>query len=300
MTDDGLVGDGGRSRKGGRRALGRGLDALLPAVESGAVQEVEIDRIEPNPDQPRKRFGKETLEELAQSIKEHGVVQPLVVAARGDGRYGLIVGERRWQASKLAGLQRVPVVVREASPRETLELALVENVQRADLDPLEEAAAYGRLIQDFGLTQADVALRVGKSRVAVTNTLRLTALPEAAKRALIEGRITEGHGRALLGLTDVGMQLAVLDRVEGEGLTVRQTEELVRRLSGQVPVSEPAPSPERNADTEAVEAALRRALGAKVSVQRRKRGGRIVIEYFSDDEFEGLYGLLVGETQQYS
>jgi ParB family transcriptional regulator, chromosome partitioning protein len=279
---------GGRSK--GRRVLGRGLDALIPAGATG-LREVEIERIEPNPQQPRQRFEREALDILAASIREHGIVQPLVVSALGDDRYRLIVGERRWQASRLAGLTKVPVVVKEASDRQALELALIENVQRADLNPLEEAGAYQRLMQDFGLTQADVGRQVGKSRVAIANTVRLLVLPESVKRAVIEERITEGHARALLSLPDKQSQLAALERIEREDLSVRQTEELVRRAI------EPRPAKigqERPPEIAAVEDELRRALGTKVFLHHGKRGGRIVIEYYSEDEFQGLYDRLRG------
>jgi ParB family transcriptional regulator, chromosome partitioning protein len=275
----------------GRRALGRGLDVLLPSAAGPGLQEVAVARIEPNPGQPRRRFERKALEDLAASIREHGVVQPLVVTHVGDDRYRLIVGERRWQAAKMAGVERVPVVVKEASDRDGLELALVENVQRSDLNPLEEATAYQRLVQDFGMTQADVAKRVGKSRVTVTNTLRLLMLPETLQRAVIEERISEGHARAILSLPDQQNQLAVLHRVERDDLSVRQTEELVRRMV------EPASRPtvrRTDPDIQAAEDQLRRVLGTKVSLRRRKQGGRIVIDYASDEEFQGLYDRLVG------
>lgn len=274
----------GRGRS--RRALGRGLDALLPAAPPGAVQEVAVERIEPNPDQPRQRFEGAALDDLAASIREHGVVQPLVVARTDDDRYRLIIGERRWRAARLAGLERVPVVIKDASDRQTLELALVENVQRSDLNPLEEAAAYQRLIQDFGLTQQQVAQQVGRSRVTIANTLRLLALPETLKRAVIEDRITEGHARAILGLTDRQAQLAVLERVEREELSVRQTEELVRRLTE---TRVPRPQPERSPDVAALEDELRQSLGTRVTLRPGKKGGKIVIEYYSEEEFQGLY-----------
>ena len=277
-----------RASSGGtrRRALGRGLDALLPQAPETGLKEIEVDRIEPNPEQPRQRFDRAALEDLAGSIREHGLVQPLVVARIADDRYRIIVGERRWRAAQLAGLERVPAVVKETSDRGTLELALVENIQRADLNPLEEASAYQRLMQDFGLTQQQVAERVGRSRVAVTNTLRLLSLPETLKRAVIEERITEGHARAILGLPERQAQLAVLERVEREGLSVRQTEELVRRLTEP---REPRRESHRPPDIQALEDDLRQALGTRVSLKPGKRGGRIVIEYYSDEEFQGLY-----------
>jgi ParB family chromosome partitioning protein len=273
--------------RGKRRALGRGLDALIPSGSgTQGLQDVAVDRIEPNPEQPRQRFERSALDELAASIRDHGIVQPLVVAAVGDDRYRIIVGERRWRAAQIAGLERVPVVVKDISDRQTLELALIENVQRADLNPLEEAQAYQRLIQDFGLTQAEVGQQVGKSRVAITNTMRLLLLPEAAKKSVVEGRITEGHARALLGLTDRQAQLALLDKIERDDLTVRQTEELVRRLTEP---REPRVRPARNPDLASLEDELRQALGTRVSLRQTRKGGCIVIEYYSDDEFQGLY-----------
>ncbi len=285
-----LVDSGSRTGGKGRRALGRGLDALLPPADQGGLREVDVDRIEPNPNQPRQRFEPKALEELAESIRAHGIVQPVVVTAIGDDRYRLIVGERRWQAAKLAGTQRLPVVVKDASDGQALELALVENVQRADLNPLEQAGAYQRLIQDFGLTQQEVARQVGKSRAAITNTLRLLALPKAVQQALLDQRITEGHARALLALPDPQLQLSALQRVERDALSVRATEDLVRRLL------EPKPQRKRvrhkSPNVQAVEDELRRALGTKVTLQPGKRGGRIVIEYYSDEDFQGLYDRL--------
>jgi ParB family chromosome partitioning protein len=273
----------------GRRALGRGLDALLPA-ETAGLQEVEVARIEPNPTQPRQRFERKSLEDLSASIREHGVVQPLVVAGIGDDRYRIVVGERRWQAAKLAGLARVPVVIKDLSDRQTLEMALVENVQRADLNPLEEAMAYQRLIQDFGLTQMEVSRQVGRSRAAVANTLRLLSLPDAIKSPVVDGRITEGHARALLGLPTEEAQRALLERIERDDLSVRQTEEIVQRLQ------QPRETRHRTAkspDIAAIEDDLRRSLGTKVTLRHGKRGGRIVIEYYSDEEFQGLYERLL-------
>jgi ParB family chromosome partitioning protein len=281
----------GAQRGGNRRALGRGLDALLTPAPDAGVREITIGQIEPNPDQPRQRFEQGALEELAASIRQHGVVQPLVVSRLTDDRYRLIIGERRWRAAKLAGLTQVPVVIKETTEGARLELALVENVQRADLNPVEEAEAYGRLMQEFGLTQQQVADRVGRSRAAVANTVRLLSLPETLKRAVIDGRITEGHARAILGLRERQQQMAVLERVEREVLTVRQTEELVRRLNEPVPER---PEQRRDPAVADVEDELRRSLGTKVTVRPGKRGGRIVIEYYSDDEFQGLYDRLRG------
>ena len=295
-----------------RRGLGRGLGALIPntpstsdaanipnaPVEIGA-SEVALDEIVPNPRQPRQGMDAQELEELAASIREHGLIQPLVVApleageARDGARYQLIAGERRWQAARLAGLVRVPVVVKNVTPRELLELALVENIQRADLNALEEAAAYQQLVQEFGLTQEQVAARVGRSRAAIANSLRLLRLPEEIKGALRQGRISEGHARAILGLADAEDQLAVLRAVEKRGLSVRQTEELVRRLASATEAPEPPPPP--SPQTRALENAFRGALGTKVALMRGERGGRLVIYFYSEEELQGIYERIVGD-----
>lgn len=238
------------------------------------------------------------LQELAQSIRTHGVMQPLVVtAADEDGTYTLIAGERRWRASRLAGMPVVPVVIKDVTPQAMLELAIVENVVRADLSALEEAHAYKQLIEDFGLTQADVAERVGRSRVSITNTLRLLNSPERVQRALAENRITEGHARALLGLASVADQLAVLDIVMDKGMSVRQTEELVRRwLAGAPQRKEREPQPP-DPEQGRIEARLRDALGTKVALKRDESAqrGTITIEYYSDEQLKALYDRLVGE-----
>jgi ParB family chromosome partitioning protein len=244
----------------------------------------------------------EALQELADSIREHGVLQPLIVADResseheGSPRYQLIAGERRWRAAALAGLERVPVLVREATPRETLELALVENLQRADLNPLEEAEAYRQLIEEFALSQEQVAERVGRSRVTVTNALRLLRLPEAVRGALEAGRISEGHARALLGLPTAESQLLALAQVEQRGLSVRQTEEMVRRLSAAEAGRELAASREDTLESSWLEDRFRRALGTKVNLFRSKKGGRLVIHFYSEEELQSLYDRFVDES----
>ncbi len=282
-----------------RRGLGRGLDVLIPAddePQEGLLQ-VPIDAISPNPHQPRTLLSEVTLAELADSIREHGVIQPLVVTKMLAGGYQLIAGERRWRASKLAGLDKVPVVVKEAAPQEMLELALVENVQRADLNPLEEAAAYRHLVEDFGLSQAEVARRVGKSRPAVNNIMRLLSAAPVVQKALLEGTITEGHGRALLGLETPEAQDAALQQVLVKELNVRETESLVRRLRGQAE-AEAADAPEvARADPHirALEERFQAALGTRVSLKHGKKQGRVVIYYYSDEEFQALYHRLTGD-----
>ncbi|HEX5504018.1 MAG TPA: ParB/RepB/Spo0J family partition protein, partial [Thermomicrobiales bacterium] len=210
--------------------------------------------------------------------------------------YQLIAGERRWRAARLAGLTRVPVTVKETAPGELLELALVENVQRADLSPLEEAGAYRQLAADFGLTHEQIARRVGKSRAAITNTLRLLDAPPEVREALAAGRVTEGHARALLGLSSAAEQVEALALVERQGLTVRQTEELIRRwLAGGRPRPATAPRPP---DFDRLEDHFRRALGTRVTLQKSRKGGRVVIHFFSDEELDGLYRRIVGEDDE--
>ncbi len=286
--------------------LGKGLGALIPGAEDAAPQppasgviEVPITDIRPNPRQPRLVRSLEALnlEELAASIKEHGVIQPLIVTRTvGAGvPYTLIAGERRWRASQIAGLTHVPVIVKEAAPQQMLELALIENIQRSDLSPLEEAAAYQQLISEFGLTQEMVAERVGKSRVAIANTLRLLKLPGKLQQALMAGEITEGHARALLSLSSAVDQLAALEEIRQKGLNVRQTEELVRRMNAPAPPARSSAPRAEWRESKEYEARLREALGTRVVLQRSRKGGRIVIEFFSEEEFVALYNRLVGE-----
>jgi ParB family chromosome partitioning protein len=300
-----------------KRGLGRGLDALIPSglgvtpqradqapdvkqdsqdVPSTGLIQVPVEAIQPNPHQPRLVIDDEGLAELAASIHKHGLIQPLIVT-RLDSvtpAFQLIAGERRWRAARLAGLASVPAVLKEAAPQKMLELALVENVQRADLNPLEEAQAYRQLVDEFGLTQEQVSERVGKSRVAVTNTMRLLRASESVQRALLTGEIREGHARALLTLEAVEAQEAALAIVMRQGLNVRQTEALARRLADQREEQEPPPSPAPQ--TLALEAAFREALGTKVSLQRDKKGaGRVVIHFYSDEELEHIYERIVGE-----
>jgi ParB family chromosome partitioning protein len=278
-------------------ALGRGLASLIPqrALPASAVVEVPLDRVTPNPWQPRHHMDDARLEELAASIREHGVLQPVLVTETLDG-YQVIAGERRVRASRLAGLDRIPALVRQLADRGQLEVALVENVQRSDLDPIDEALAYRQLIDEFGLTQERVADRVGKARATVANTLRLLDLHPDVQAAIGDGRITEGHGRALGGLPVDG-QSHVLPTVLRQALSVRQAEELVRRLREPRPAPAERPSARRlPPDLERVEEELRQRLGTKVSLSRSRKGGRIVIEYYSDEELERLYERLIGGT----
>ena len=277
------------------QGLGRGLASLIPQRSSGqaGILEIPTARIRPNPHQPRKRFDPDSLATLMTSIKEHGVIQPILVTETLDG-YQLVAGERRLRAAQAAGLDRIPAVVRQLADRDQLELALVENLQREDLDPIETADAYRRLIQEFGFTQDDLAGRVGRARSTIANTLRLLDLAPGIQTAIAEGRITEGHGRALGGLA-TELQDRVLDSVLRQELSVRQTEELVRRLREPKPdLAAAAANHPADPDLQRVEEDLRRALGTKVSLARSRRGGRIVIEYYSDEELGRLYERLTG------
>ena len=274
-----------------KRGLGKGLGALIPVDESlppaGGVQQVPVAAVARNPRQPRQRFDEAELGELADSIRQHGVIQPLIVTAGpGPGGYTLIAGERRLEAAKRAGLAEVPVVVREASQQQLLELALIENVQRADLSPLEAAEAYRQLVDDFGLNHAEVAQRVGKQRVSVTNTLRLLGAAAEVQQALVDRQITEGHARALLGLPTLEAQAAALRTVLAKDLTVRQTEALARAFSGEKPPRPPEkPQPPSLRD---LQSRFEGALGMPVTVRRGKKGGTVVIRYYSDEELNAL------------
>ena len=283
--------------------LGRGLGALIPGANEieasrAGVVEIAVTDIRANPRQPRLVRSQEALqlEELAASIKEHGVIQPLIVTrTEGPGApYTLVAGERRWRAAQLAGLARVPAIIKEVTPQEMLEIALVENIQRNDLSPLEEAAAFQQLINEFGLTPDAVAERVGKSRVAIYNTLRLLKLPGQIQAALMQGEISEGHARALLSLSSAVDQLAVLNEIKAHDLNVRQTEELIRRLNSPKTTEKKTQRDQRWQGAKEYESRLREALGTKVALMRSRKGGRIIIEFYSEEELEAIYEKLIG------
>ena len=275
------------------QGLGRGLAALIPqrAPSAGGSIEIPLARIRENPRQPRLRMDNEALASLADSIRQHGVIQPILVTETIDG-YTLVAGERRVRAARIAGLERIPAIVRQLADRQQLELALVENLQREDLDPMEAARAYRELMDEFSFTQEDLATRVGRARSTVANTLRLLELHPAVQDAVAASLITEGHARALGGLPTEAQAPAVTT-VIADDLSVRQTEELVRRVRTPRPEHVAAPSAP-DPDVERVEEDLRRSLGTKVRLTRTRRGGRIVIEYFGDEELARLYQRLVG------
>ncbi|MCE7988875.1 MAG: ParB/RepB/Spo0J family partition protein [Caldilinea sp. CFX5] len=312
-----------------RPGLGRGLGALIidtstaadetPPVDSApaddatapanGIQRCAIDAIQPNPHQPRTHFPEETLQELATSIRTHGIIQPLIVTAHPQqaGVYWLVAGERRWRAARLAGLPDVPVVVREASAQQLVELALIENIQRADLNPLEEAAAYFTLFQEFGLTHGAIADRVGKSRSAVTNTLRLLEAPAAVQKAVTDNVISAGHARALLGLKEAALIETMLPQVIAQELNVRQTEALVKQIveaAAAPPVDEPLSPPATEAVDEQLgylENRFRSALGTRVNLSRNANGsGRLVIHFYNDEDLDHIFRRIAGDDEDES
>ncbi|MFZ5982420.1 MAG: ParB/RepB/Spo0J family partition protein [Patescibacteria group bacterium] len=288
--------------------LGRGLSSLIPQKKKTAgsetnyfgapsrevsgvssepsknqVQEVEIFRVVPNPHQPRITFEEVKLRELSDSIKEHGIIQPLVVSQKGN-QFELIAGERRLQASKLAGLKTVPIIIREVNDQEKLELAIIENIQRHDLNPIEEGQSYLKLMEEFGMSQEEVAVKVGKSRSAVANKIRLLTLPSEIKKALVEGRITEGHAKAILAIENPEKQRALFEMILKGNLTVRQTEEKTQEIS----VKAHKRISNKDPKIAEIENQLTGKLGTKVKISSGKKGGRILIEYYSQEELENL------------
>jgi ParB family chromosome partitioning protein len=279
-----------------RKALGKGLSALIPdgnhlTEEEGTFFQCPIEVIEPNPYQPRQVFRDETLNELVSSIKQKGIVTPLLVSRTENG-YQLIAGERRWRAAQKAGLERVPVVVRETTPIESLELALIENIHRKDLNPIEEALAYQKWLEDTGTTQETLAKNLGKERSTITNMLRLLKLPQVIQKDLIEERLTMGHARVLAGLTGPNEQKQLRDLILTKALSVRQLEEIVKKGKR---LDSPKKAVEENEHYyQALTDNLKRSLGTKVEIRKKGRQGSIVIHFYSDDELDRLLDLLTG------
>jgi len=292
-----------------RQPLGRGLSALLgddkpatdataaPAASTESSMEIDIDLIDPNPEQPRTRFADENLDELAASIRANGVVQPIVVRPKGS-RYEIVAGERRWRASQRAELRRIPAVVREVSDEKMLELALVENIQRQELNPIEEAIAYKRLVDSLGLVQEEIAERVGKSRNVVATSMRLLRLPGEVQRELVEGRLSAGHGRALLMTDDVSVQRSVAQDIIDRGLSVREAERAVKRVRRSTQTAETkGVTPTADPNVRAAETKLMRRLNTSVKISPAKKGtgGRIEIEYYGTDDLDRIYELLMNK-----
>ncbi len=296
-----------------RGGLGKGLDSLIPdngkVPESGKkVKVVEkviekivekpvdvklgINQIEPNREQPRKKFDEESLEELADSIRQFGVLQPLIVQERKD-YYEIIAGERRWRAAKLAGLKELPVIIKKMSDQEIVEISLIENIQRENLNPIEEAAAYKRLLTEFHLKQEEVAERVAKSRTAVTNSMRLLKLDERVQQMVIDGMLTTGHARALLAIEDPELQFQAASRVYNERLSVREVEKMVKNIGKEKPVKKQEDF-QQKAVFQDLEEKMKTALGTKVSINRKdEKKGKIEIEYYSMEELERLMEILI-------
>lgn len=285
------------------RGLGKGLGALIPELEEeylDAQQIVDINLISPNPYQPRKEFSDEKLNELAESIRIHGVIQPLLVREY-QGKYQLIAGERRLRASKLVGLTEVPIVIRDMSDQVMMEVALVENLQREDLNPIEEAEAYRRLMEEFKITQDEIAKRVGRSRPAIANTLRLLNLPSEIQSDLAKGTLTMGHARPLLSLKTAEEQLRLWQTIQNDQLTVRQTEEMIKQMINPTNVSRETKKSNKKLDFKAsrdpnllqLEEELQLSLATKVIIKPDKLGGKIEINYYSDEDFERLCERLI-------
>jgi ParB family chromosome partitioning protein len=276
-----------------RKALGRGLSELLgsPDLEPSRLREIEIDRITPNADQPRNSFDMNGLDDLARSIQTHGVVQPIVVRTLDSGGFQIVAGERRWRAAQRAGLARIPAIVRDGQEHQSLELALVENVQREDLNPVDEALAYQRLISEFGLSQEEVANRVGKNRASVANMLRLLKLPDEVQQWLREGQLTVGHAKALLSLPDGAPTVETAREIIRGNYTVRQAEALVGRRGKDRPKAEVVSI---DPNVRAALTSLERALGTKVRIRERRGKGKIEIHFHSQEELERLYNGLMG------
>jgi ParB family chromosome partitioning protein len=279
-----------------RPALGKGLSALIPDVPEvrtgSAPTEVDVDQISPNEHQPRHRFEDARLDELAQSIKANGVIQPIVVR-KVDGGYRIIAGERRWRAAQRAGLTRVPVVIKEVaagSDAQLLEMALIENIQREDLNPIDQAAAYERLSTDFQMTQEEIAAAVGKDRSSVANHMRLLKLPEEVRAEVSTGRLSMGHARALIAITDEASQRHIAREVIARNLSVRETEAMVKRVGADGPAAgKSVAAPVTDVHTRAAEDKLKMTLGTRVRINRKGKGGRIEIDFGSEDELQRLY-----------
>ena len=287
-----------------QRGLGRGLGALIgdfpEEPESGAVTNLPLQKVEPNPDQPRRTFDEEELQALADSIAAHGILQPLAVRASGGGFYQIIAGERRWRAARMAGLSEVPVVVLEADDRTVMELALVENLQRQDLNPMEEAEGYQRLMKEYGLTQEEAAARVGKSRPAVANALRLLLLPEEVRSLVEDGTISAGHARAILSLPAARLQKAAAQKIVALRLSVRQAEAMCKRMLQEEEKPEPKPAPLTVDYVAECEKSLTRRLDRKVRIVNGKRKGRFELEFYGQEDLQRLYDALLalGKTEE--
>ena len=277
-----------------KNALGRGLGALIPEMvdesnDVSGIKEIDINEISPADDQPRKNFDEEKIQKLAESIKQHGILQPILV--KRDGKYyKIIAGERRWRAARIAGLKTVPIIEKELTERETMEISLIENLQREDLNPIEEASAYKKLMDDFNMTQEDIAERVGKSRPAITNSIRLLNLDERVLNYLIDGTISGGHGKVLASIGDKNLQYEISKKIIDEGLNVRQTEKLIKKIEGKKDNKEKIIRKE--VYIKDMEDRLKNYFGTKVTINKGRKKGKIEIEYYSKDDLERIVDML--------
>jgi ParB family chromosome partitioning protein len=274
-----------------KKALGKGLGALLAVdVQEGEIKELKINEIEPNLNQPRKEFDEESLRQLADSIAAHGIIQPIVVRKEGMS-YKIVAGERRWRAARMAGIETVPAIVREYNDNELLEVALIENLQRENLNPLEEAEAYKRLIEEYGLTQEQISKIIGKSRPSIANSLRLNKLHDDIKKMLRDDLISEGHARAILSVEDPDKQIKIAEAIVSKGLSVRDAEKLVKDFDKKEKIKE-AGKDEIELEIRSIEDRLKNILGTKVRLQHGKNKGKIVIDYYSNDDLDRILNLL--------
>ncbi len=281
-----------------RKALGRGLSALLSdtLTQGDELLEIDIDLIEPNPDQPRLNFNEAGLEELAQSIRTNGLVQPILLRRIGGGRYQIVAGERRWRAAQRAGLHKVNSVIREIPDSKLLELALIENIQRQELNPIEEAQAYQRLIRDLDMTQDDLAKQVGKDRSSIANYLRLLKLPAKIQKMLEDGSLSMGHARALLGLESTELQVKLADDIVRSKLSVRETEQAVKHAASPGAIRDSSTPTQNDANIRAAELKLKRFLGTQVRIQLGQNGGKIEIEFGSMSELDRIYSIIIRKS----
>ena len=278
-----------------KMGLGKGLDSLIPTAPAEEGQRdplvLKISQVEPNRDQPRKQFDQAALEDLAGSIRQYGIIQPIIVCKKND-YYEIIAGERRWRAAKLAGLREIPVVVKDYSEKEIAEISLIENIQRENLNPIEEARAYKSLIEEYDLTQEELSERISKSRAQIANTMRLLRLHEDVQKMLVDGRLSAGHARALLGLEDPEQQSLAAQRILNETLSVRQTEDLVKQMNTPVKLKKSVKI-KNSVFYKDLEKNMTEALGTKVCIKQKEQGkGKIEISYFSEDELDRIYTIL--------
>jgi ParB family chromosome partitioning protein len=278
--------------------LGKGLSALIPEESESVMEQssnilISIHKIKSDEKQPRKLFDSEKIAELAESIKTHGIIQPLILRKYNEDQYIIVAGERRWRAAKMAGLKEIPAVIMELSDRDILEISLIENIQRQDLNPIEEALAYKKLLDDFKITQEELSKRIGKSRVAITNTIRLTNLDERVQQYIIESIITEGHGRALLAISDKTKQYEIAQKVIDEKLSVRELERLIKKINEEEPKNDFVEvNEDLNPYYKEVKNQLQNYFGTKVNISNKKNKGKIEIEYYSEEDLQRILDII--------